>query len=280
MNVVQAETSKAMLSGIFLVDAHVHCYAGVPFPAFLDHAARNFAAGAARQGCRPAAAWLLFTETAADHAFDALAAKTAVGSWRIRPTAEPISLIAEGGADFPLVLVAGRQIVTREGLEVLAIGAKGPFVDGLDLEASIAAVHEADGLAVLPWGFGKWWGARGRILAERLASATPGTLFLGDNGGRLALASPPAAFALARARNIPVLPGSDPLPLAAEATNSAGRYGFVLEGVVDRGHPAADLKARLLAMREQPQSFGRRQSVLPFVQRQLGMQWRKRSVGR
>jgi hypothetical protein len=280
MNVARAEASTTWLSGTFLVDAHVHCHAGVPAEAFLDHAARNFAAGAAALGLAPAAAWLLFTEMAADHAFDALAERPSVGGWRIRRTAEPVTLVAEGPAAFPILLVAGRQIVTREGLEVLAIGTRGPFADGLDLAATIAAVKAADGLAILPWGFGKWWGRRGRILAEALDRATPGTLFLGDNAGRPALASPPAVFAAARAKSIPVLPGSDPLPLAAEAVDSAGRYGFVLEAVVDGDRPAAGLKERLLALREQPRSFGRRQSLLPFVHRQVAMQLRKRKGGR
>lgn len=277
--VARAGVSSTRWTGAFLVDAHVHCHPGIPFATFLDHAARNFAAGGAGYGAPPAAAWLLFTESAADHAFAALAAETSVGAWRLRPTDEPVSLIAEGGAAFPVVIVAGRQIVTGEGLEVLALGAAGPFADGLDIDAAIAAVRRADGLVVVPWGFGKWWGARGRIIDRLVAAAEPGTLFLGDNGGRLGVGSPPA-FAAARARQIVVLPGSDPLPLAAEAAVAAGRYGFVLEGSIDPDRPFADLKRQLLSLREQPASFGRLQPVLPFVQRQIAMQLRKRGVGR
>lgn len=272
---------SATLSGVFLVDSHVHCYPGVPFAAFFDNAARNFSAGAARRGCRPAAAWLLLTETAADDAFAALAGLAAVGDWELRPTAERISVVARGPlANFPIVIVAGRQIVTSEGLEVLAIGTTETFADGMDLEASIAAVQLAGALVILPWGFGKWWGQRGRILADRLAVTPPGTLFLGDNGGRPALSLQPSAFATAARRNIPVLPGSDPLPLTAEAATSAGRYGFILEAVVDAGRPAEGLKELLLLLRDQPLTFGRRQSLLPFVHRQLSMQWRKRSASR
>ena len=280
MNVARVQSTETWLSGTFMVDAHVHCHAGVSPVRLLDHAAANIADAAAARQIRPAAGWLLFTEMAKDDAFAAFAraasAGTALDGWQISRTDEPISLLAEGPAAFPLVLVAGRQIVTAEGLEVLAIGALGPFADGLDLAATVAAVQAADGLAVLPWGFGKWWGRRGAVVADFLAAATPGSLFLGDNGGRLQGAPPPAAFATAAAKGIPVLPGSDPLPLAAEAETAAGRYGFVLEAVVDADHPAAGLVAHLEALREQPQSFGTRQSLLPFVSRQLAMQWRKR----
>jgi hypothetical protein len=280
MKVASAQSTNTWLSGTFMVDAHVHCHACVAPARFLDHAVSNIAAAAAARTIRPAAAWLLFTEMAADDAFADFAAAARAGSpldgWRLRCTEEAVSLIAEGPAAFPLVLVAGRQIVTSEGLEVLAIGCLGPFADGQDLATTVAAVQAADGLVVLPWGFGKWWGRRGTVLADFLERATPGSLFLGDNGGRLAMAAPPAAFAAAAARTIWVLPGSDPLPISAEAETAAGRYGFVLEAVVNADRPAAGLKERLLALREQPASFGNRQSLLPFVGRQLAMQWRKR----
>ena len=280
MNVARAQSTETWLSGTFMVDAHVHCHAGVSPARLLDHAAANIARAAAARNIRPAAGWLLFTEMAKDDAFVAFAraasAATDLDGWRISHTDEPISLLAEGPAAFPLVLVAGRQIVTADGLEVLAIGAPGPFPDGLDLASAVAAVQAADGLAVLPWGFGKWWGRRGALVEAFLAAAAPGSIFLGDNGGRLQAARQPAAFAIAAAKAIPVLPGSDPLPLAAEAETAAGRYGFVLEAVVDAARPAEGLKLRLLALREQPATFGTRQSVLPFVSRQVAMQWRKR----
>ena len=282
MNAARRQSTEQWLRGIFMVDAHLHCHAGVVQARLLDNAAANIAAAAARRHLHPAAGWLLFTEVAEENAFAELARLARAGAgldgWQLRATAEPVSLIAEGPASFPLVIVAGRQIVTAEGLEVLAIGAPGPFADGQDLESTLAAVRAADGLAVVPWGFGKWWGRRGALVDALLAKATPGSLFLGDNGGRPEAAPAPAAFAAANAKGIMVLPGSDPLPLPAEAATAAGRYGFVIEAEVDADYPAAGLKRHLAALREQPPSFGRRQSLVPFVGRQLAMQWRKRKV--
>ena len=136
----------------------------------------------------------------------------------------------------------------------------------------------AGGLAVLPWGFGKWWGRRGRVLDRFLETADPGRVFLGDNGGRFAGAGEPRQFALARRRSIPILPGSDPLPLAGDA-HRVGSYGFVLDGPLDSTRPAAALKARLLALRDQPRGYGRLQPLWHFLANQLGMQWRKRTTG-
>ena len=265
-----------LLAGTLLIDAHVHCHEGVDPAAFLGHAARNLAAAAAAEGLRPAAGWLLFTEMAGDHTFTALreGARELPG-WRLIPTDEAVSLLARGAGDFPLVLVAGRQIVTGEGLEVLALCAPGPFADGQELAASVAAVREAGGLAVLPWGFGKWWGARGKALVHFLEQAAPGTVFLGDNRGRPAPVAAPRPFALAAERGILSLPGSDPLPLAAER-DAVGRYGFVVEGAVDPARPAAGILRLLQGLERQPRTFGRRQTLAPFLARQIAMQWRKR----
>jgi len=216
-----------------------------------------------------------------DHAFSAIATTDRIGDWTIDTTGESISCIARRADDPPLVLVAGRQIVTAEGLEILALAAPGPFADGLPIEAGINAVRKAGGIAVLPWGFGKWWGSRGRTIDHCLAEAEPGTLFLGDNGGRLAMASPPRQFAIAERQGIMILPGSDPLPLAAER-EAVARYGFVLDAPQEAlpQRPAEWLKEQLATLVKQPRSFGRRQALMPFMARQVAMQWRKRQLGR
>ncbi len=253
----------------------MHCHRNLDPSAFLNHAARNFVMAAAASSGRPAGGVLLFSEMPDANVFAEMAASGEVGDWAIRPTGEPISLVAERVDALPLLLVAGRQIVTREGLEILILGATGPFTETVDLPTGVAMGQAAGGLAVLPWGFGKWWGSRGRVLDAFLATATPGTVFLGDNGGRLAGAGEPHQFARARERRIPILPGSDPLPLDGDA-HRAGSYGFVVDGPLDPTRPAAALKARLLALRQQPPGFGRLQPFWHFLANQFGMQWRKR----
>lgn len=276
MIVATDASGKGTISGTFLVDAHVHCHDAADPAGWLDHAAINLKVAAAARGLVPAAGWLLFTEMAGDHVFATLQeGPREIGRWRLEPTHEAISLIALGGADFPLVLVAGRQVVTTEGLEILALGSSGPFADGESLTSTMSAIQAAGGHAVLPWGFGKWWGRRGAILRDTLERAEPGTIFLGDNGGRPALAPLPRPFALAAARGIFTLPGSDPLPLAVES-GAVGRYGLVLEGAVDGAHAGVGLLGLLRSLTQQPETFGRRQALAPFVARQIAMQRRKR----
>jgi hypothetical protein len=249
-----------------LVDAHVHFHPCFDLQTFLDGALRNF------RNARKAAegtGYLLLTESAGAHWFqrwrDGL---NAGGGWRFELTPEDESLLAVSGTGERLVLVAGRQIVTRERLEVLALGRDLELPDGLPLVETLERVRESEALPVLPWGFGKWWGRRGAVVAETLGH--DGELFLGDNGGRLG--PEPALFRQARKLGIRLLPGSDPLPFARHA-GLAGSYGFVLPHAVDTDRPAATLLRRI---REsgQPRAFGRRAGLPRFLRDQVGMQLR------
>jgi hypothetical protein len=95
------------------------------------------------------------------------------------------------------------------------------------------------------------------------------------NAGRPALLPPPRQFAQGAGRGLLVLPGSDPLPLSAEA-GSVARYGLVLEGAVDADRPGAGLLHLLARLRQQPATFGRRDGLAACLVKQLAMQWRKR----
>ena len=219
----------------FLVDAHVHVQRCFDEGVFFDSALANLkGVDGGRLGGLDWLGCLLLTETAGADVFAGLKVRTGTcaGAWRFRPTAEDCSLIACREGEQPLVLVAGRQIVSAERIEVLALGATAALPDGKTLAQTLAMVRAAGALAVLPWGFGKWLGRRGRLVAEQIAAARPGDLFPGDNGGRLALSLRPRLFALAEARGLAVLPGSDPLPLPQEVAKVA-RYGFVLQAPFD-----------------------------------------------
>ena len=260
-----------------LVDGHVHIHDCFDVPDFLDAAAANLAAEAKRLGLsRAPAGCLLLVESQGVDQFARLADGTAsTGAWQVSPTEEPVSLIAHRPGALPIVLVAGRQIVSRERLEVLAIGTRATFADGLPLLDAVAAIRAAGALAVVPWGFGKWWFGRRQVLDDLLRSVRPGEIFLGDNGNRAHLSPPPAVFRTAAQRRMWVLPGSDPLPLPS-AVDRAGRNGFLLQGPVSDSHPARDLVRLIREQTTQPRTFGRREALAPFVRNQIIMQLRKR----
>lgn len=263
-----------------LVDAHVHVYDCFDQTVFFDSALENFRAAAAAQGLGPeASGCLLLSEAAGDHYFRrylAEAGGSTHGPWQFCRTDEDSSLVAvrEGGGE--LLLIAGRQIETAERLEVLALGSDRDFPDGLPIGATLDAVLESQALAVLPWGFGKWWFGRGVLMKQLVGSIDPGRVFLGDNGGRPGLAPGPRLFQTAKARDIKILPGTDPLPFPSEAAKP-GRFGFLLEGEVDRRRPAESVKRLTWAQRAQPRVYGRLESLAPFCRHQVLMQIRKRT---
>jgi hypothetical protein len=267
-----------------LADAHVHFHRGFGRDAFLDGALRNFRRGAAGLGLAgPLTGCLLLTESAGACFFRMSQDGVGEGEWSFVATAEPESLMARRGDDH-LILIAGRQVVTREGLEVLALATAEDFPDGLPLDETLDRVRAAGALPVLPWGFGKWWFARGARAARELA-AQRGELYLGDNAGRPALAAPfvpePRLFRAAAELGVPVLPGSDPLPLPDHATR-AGSYGFLLSGTLDEDRPARSLVARVRRVRAaggRLRPFGRRSGIVRFCRDQAALRLRRKDGG-
>jgi len=276
MTAAPREGGARPLAGTFLIDAHVHCHNCFAQATFLDRAAAGFGAAAQELGVAGrAVGWLLFAELPQERYFDALrAGEIEPRGWLLELTDEPTSLIARGRDGMVMVLIAGRQIATAEGLEVLAVGTRAGFADRRSLPATVAAVRGQGALAVVPWGFGKWSGRRGRAVTRLLEELEGDGVFLGDNAGRPAGWWPPRQFTQAARREIFVLPGSDPLPLPAEADRVA-RYGLALEGAVDPQLPTAGLLRLLAGLREQPKTFGRLQSLATCLAKQLAMRWRK-----
>jgi len=142
-------------------------------------------------------------------------------------------------------LVAGRQIVTRERLEILGLAMRVKIPDGLPARDVIKQVVEADGIPVLAWSPGKWLFARGRLVRDLIASDQARVLRLGDTTLRPALWPEPRPMRRARERGMTVIPGSDPLPFAGEE-RYAGTYGFIYQGAFDFRQPAASI-GRMLA---------------------------------
>ncbi len=285
-------------SGEILVDTHVHLHACFSPQRFFDAAVTNLRTGMTSNGPRGAVAGcLLFTESHGVNAFAALHDRAAAGvtvgagggaettaaefgAWKFEATGEDNSLWATRTEDDTdrLLLVAGRQLVTREKLEVLALGCTAELDDGMELRTAIDAASAAGAVPVIPWGFGKWWGRRGALLTALIDEPEAGPrYFLGDNGGRAAMLPRPALFRAAAQRGVLMLPGSDPLPFAAQVSRP-GRCGVRLAVDLDAGQPAAAVLEALRRLDRQPAIFGRYESLPGFVRSQVAMQLRKVSA--
>ena len=254
---------------------HVHdCFAWSPF---IHAAVRNFARARRRlelpdssPGC------LVLVEPSGGRRFVSLwndPGAVCVAGWRVERGADGRSLLFDCGGGATLLIVAGRQIVTAENLEVLAVACSREIRDSLPIRAALGAVADCGARAVVPWGFGKWLGRRGRIVRE-LIDALPVPFSLGDNGGRAGSLPRPPLFRLAERRGVPVLTGSDPLPLPREERR-AGSYGFVLHEWRMTSRPAESLAERIGSLRGSPPSFGELNTVPGLIRAQLGLRWRR-----
>ena len=262
------------------VDAHVHLHPLFDLAGFVTSAARNVATAARSLGVaeEDAIGVLLLSEGANEAAFARLGSAADLGApaWTVDATREPESLRVREGGRLRMIVVAGRQIVTREGVEVLSLLCGENVADGMPLDDTIEVVRLGDGIPVLPWGFGKWTMRRGALVAAVLRSR-PRDVFLGDNGGRLGAAPEPRLFAEARARGVWVLPGSDPLPFRSEQSR-AGAFGFLADLRLDAERPAEALRGWLRTLREQPPRYGTLETLGRFCRNQARMQWRKRTA--
>ena len=261
-----------------LVDGHVHLHGCFEPTAFLAAAHANFERRARLLGSTEWSGVLLFTESASADWFGRLAdGETDVQSkgWRIQPLEEACSLLAEGPRGETLTLIAGRQIVAAERLEVLALGMRDKVADGGQLREVMRFVKRAGAICVLPWGNGKWLGSRGKVVRRLIDGAEHGEFFLGDNSGRLRWGPRPKEFDIGIQHGLYLLPGSDPLPFPSEF-NKVGSYGFSLPALPDSERPFAWLRSRL---EEQPQAimpYGEREHVHRFITNQIAMQIYKR----
>jgi hypothetical protein len=262
---------------VLLVDGHVHFHHCFFWEQFLNAAAANFAQARRQlQLSHKAPGCLLLTESAGVNQYRVLVSQPemveALG-WHVVESGEECSVILNRGED-TLILIAGRQIVTAENLELLAIGCRRGPADGSPIRDALHAITEAGAAPILPWGFGKWLGQRAGTVRDLLFSHDVPRFHLGDNGGRLRMLPPPALFEQARNKGIAILPGSDPLAIPAHVRRP-GSYGFLL-GPLEKSLPSAEeIKTQIRSLKHSPPTFGALSSLFDGLASQLGVRWRK-----
>jgi len=161
-----------------------------------------------------------------------------------------------------LCLVAGRQVVTREKLEILGLGMEELVPDGLPAEEVIEKVIAAGGLPALAFSPGKWLFKRGKI-AFALAERYQKNILIGDSALRPVGWPEPEIMRRAKGK---ILPGSDPLPLPGDE-KYAGCYGFIYQGSFDPAKPLNSMKEIIANSPAAIAPAGRRCSFINVVGR-------------
>ena len=268
-----------------IIDGHVHIHACYDIDRFLDNAYRNLSrvAGAPERAGFPIRFVLCLTECAGDDYFGALRARASGQStdgagtlrrWSVSQTQEPESLVLRS-AERRLFVVAGRQVACREGLEVLLLGTRVCPSDGQPIAELLAQAEQLEAPHVIPWGAGKWFFGRGKLLSRLLREHRSSLFFLGDEGGRPGFWPYPRHFTEAARLGVRDLPGTDPLPFRGDL-DKVGRVGFQLVLDFDEDHPAASLRRALGQQDARLERFARLEPPWRFMRNQFAMQLRKR----
>ena len=269
---------------MLFIDAHVHIHNCFNLETFFDSASNNIKTKAAQLGFdNQFIPVLMMAESANMNWFHSLCEYGKghnpdilenMGCWEIQLLPEE-SVLKAVHQNSEIYIFNGRQIVTAEGLEVLALVTSNFFSDGLPLKETIELVRRGDGIPVIPWGFGKWWGHRGKIITKLINGPTKPGFFIGDNGGRPWFLPRPVFFNLAETSGIPILPGSDPLPFASE-NHRAGSLGLFLPGQISDSSPTSGIKDIILNSAGNIRSFGNLENPFRFLRNQIFMQTKKR----
>jgi len=141
-------------------------------------------------------------------------------------------------------IFAGRQIVTRERLEVLALTIDAHIADGQPIADVLLRIREAGGVPVLSWAPGKWFFNRGDVMKKLIENSSPGDFLLGDTSLRPTIWPEPCLMGTARKRGFSIVAGSDPLPVPGEE-RYAGTYATILQGSFDAAKPVSSMRSLL-----------------------------------
>lgn len=267
---------------LVLVDAHAHLRGCFDVAAFLEEALSNVVREAQSIDGKSAVTGVLcLVDPPQEQGFERLSRFLAerrreegADGWSDRPTAEDASLHLRLSQNRGLIVVAGRQVESRERLEVLSIGSRCHVESGIRVDQLIRRIDDAGGVPILPWGVGKWLGVRGRHVRRVIKDPDLPPFCLGDSAHRPSFWPKPSYFRQAEKRGIRNLPGSDPLPFRGEAKR-VGSFGLQMGGSLDPERPARDLKRKLLDPSTTVDHFGRRETLFRFLRKQTLMQYRK-----
>lgn len=236
-----------------LADAHVHVYPFYNARIALDSLRRNLADADGQ-----AVPMAFLAERFDCHFFADLvrgASRLLGPSVSVESSGEALLLREQGFPD--LYIFAGRQLITRERIEILALTIDTPIPDGLPAEETVRRILEKGGVPVLSWAPGKWFFARGERVEALLNRFRPGTLLVGDTSLRPRGWLMPSLMKRALAMGFGLVAGSDPLPFPGEE-KVLGRYGMEADAPFDATDPSGSIRSLLLAPGFRPRLIGHR----------------------
>jgi hypothetical protein len=266
----------ASTSTLLLMDAHVHLYPSYNLDSAFRTGVESLMRAYRKTGCNlPSNAvvvWLL-TERHDCRFFDEITETPDLfthSNRQVRMGKEPGALLIQQ-KDLPdLYLLAGRQLVSAEGLEVLALTGWKKYPDRTHGTADLIRQVDACGaIPVLNWAPGKWFFKRGKIVRDLIGRSPESASFaIGDTPLRHSLWASPKLMRRAVRKGMELLAGSDPLPFKGEEA-MIGTYGNAVQGAFDPDQPVTSIRRILKDPESQIQIIGKRNNPFQFAWREL-----------
>jgi len=266
-------------NNLTLVDTHAHYYPFCTLPEYFDAAYANMQFAAENLGClQEITSILCLLETETSHWYRGLLeiahSTKQVGEWQLEALDDNQLLLLTRTDGSEILLLPGHQIVTSENLEILIIGTTSRIPHK---KSALFYIEEFcnSHLVIVPWGVGKWLGARGRVVSKLVEHQTSYKFALGDNSGRAAMWKYVPQFDQADQMGINILAGSDPLPIAGQHKKVAS-YGSVIKGSMQPQNLAGQLREKLLDTKTGSiKSYGQLDNLIQFIANQLLLRFQR-----
>ncbi len=195
--------------------------------------------------------------------------------FQLKETLETNSIIISNEKNKKIIVLPGKQIIAKDNIEVLALCTDQEIEKNKNILTTVQNINSKNGIAVLPWGVGKWFGKRKIIVEDFLKKHSNEKFFLGDNSGRPFFWTKPNIFKIGNRTKHFVLPGSDALPIPSEENKTAS-FGFYLFKEIDETKPLESIRQIILSLSETPKMYGNLENLVPFFKNQIFMQLKKR----
>lgn len=245
----------------FVLDTHVHIYPFYDLQLFFRSADKNLKKLEAELGGKNSEFVLCLTERHDCHFFREHRDKgvSTYGEFTLSYDNTNSLLKVSSSTTRSLTIVSGRQILSKEGLEVLSLGSDEAPLDGEPLKEIISKLNERKVVVVLPWSFGKWMGKRGSLIGDVIQDKDLGFI-LGDPGHRPKILQVPEFKNSLRS----IVRGSDPLPIRGDEIR-VGQYGIASS--------AADVKEVFMKLSFQTDLLGKNLNLLSSIFKQVRLRF-------
>lgn len=261
------------------IDGHVHLYPVYDLKNAVDYGVRNLKDQSKKISSSIIPVWLLVERSDANFfdRIDQSPDQFKNDGVKFKRGNDAATIVVEKDNRVILYIFAGRQLVTKEGLEVLSLISNLNIPDRQQsIDDVIQAVKDSEGIPALNWAPGKWFFNRGKVIARQIQEKSTNEIFIGETTLRNTLWPEPKLVKKARKKGFPVIAGSDPLPFKGEE-KCIGSFGFTIEGDFDLAKPARSLRDMMNSNRDSIKIIGHRNNVFKFASRQYKIMMEKRT---